>query len=666
MKKDLPSERALGMDRPITRRDFLNGVAIGTAALASAPLLAESPTDPAAPSPALTSAMGSSPVSSAAQDAAGYYPPLLTGMRGSHPGSFESAHALRDGKTVPAPVDAGEQYDLIVVGAGISGLAAAHFYREHAGRASRILILDNHDDFGGHAKRNEFNLDGHVALLNGGTLEIDSPRPYSKIADGLLRTLGIEVEKLIKTTQHLDFYKQMGLKQATFFDRESFGTDKLVLGMGSNPSDKAVLAQALLQTPLSARAREQIMQIETAPLDYMPGLTSAEKKLRLSRISYEAFLRDVVKVDPAVNTYYHATTMDEWGVGTDAISALDCWGYGIPGFQGMKLAKGSTARMGPTPAGYADTGGSYKLHFPDGNATIARSLVRDLIPQAVGGRASPANRAEEIVTARVDYSQLDRPGAPIRLRLSSTAVRARHLGDPQTAGEVEVTYVRGGAAHTARARGVVLACYNMMIPYLCPELPPAQKQALHSLVKTPLVYTSVALSNWQAFAALKLYRVYAPGSYHSTFYLNPHVTIGSYRSTASPSEPMLVHMVRTPCKPGLPEQEQNRAGRAELLATPFETFERNIRDQLGRTLKDGGFDPARDITAITVNRWPHGYAPEYNVLFEPELPDDQLPHVLGRAPFGKITIANSDAGGAAYTDSAIDQAHRAVMELMRS
>jgi spermidine dehydrogenase len=658
MKKSRSQDRILGMDRPITRRDFLNGVAIGTAALAGAPLLAEPPASKPGTAAAATPSI-------AAQDAPGYYPPLLTGMRGSHPGSFESAHALRDGKPSPAPVDTGEQYDLIVVGAGISGLAAAHFYREHAGRSSRILILDNHDDFGGHAKRNEFNLDGHLNLLNGGTLEIDSPRPYGKIADGLLRTLGIQVDKLIKTTQHPHFYEQLGLKQGTFFDRESFGTDKLVLGMAGSRSDKSMLAQAVSQAPLSARAREEILRIETGRIDYMPGISSAEKKQRLSRMSHEAFLRDVVKVDPSVNRYYHAITMGEWGVGTDAVSALDCWGFDMPGFQGMKLDPGSISRMGPTPAGYEDTGGSYRLHFPDGNATIARALVRDLIPEAVGGRGR-AEGIEELVAARVDYSQLDRAGAPLRLRLSSTVIRARHLGDPMTAAAVEVTYMRSGAAYAARARGVVLACYNMMIPYLCPELPAAQKEALHSLVKTPLVYTSVAISNWQAFAALKLYGAYSPGGYHTYFHLNPHVTIGSYRSPTSPNEPTLVHMVRTPCKPGLPEHEQNRAGRAELLTTSFETFERNIRDQLGRTLKDGGFDPARDITAITVNRWPHGYAPEYNPLFEPDLPEPQRPYVLGRAPFGRISIANSDAGGEAYTDSAINQGHRAVMELLRS
>jgi spermidine dehydrogenase len=644
MKKNKSLDRALGMDRPITRRDFLNGIAIGTAALAYAPRLASS-----------------TPL--AGQDALADYPPLLTGMRGSSPGSFEAAHALRDGATSPPPTDTGEDYDLIVVGAGISGLAAAHFYQAHTGRGSRILILDNHDDFGGHARRNEFNLDGHLHLANGGTLEIDSPRPYGPAAAGLLKTLGIDVAALAKSTQHLEFYDHLGLQRGVFFDRETFGTDQLVVGLGGYGVDKPTLARALALAPLSERARKEIAQIQTAQIDYMPDLSSAQKKQRLSRMSYEAFLSDVVRVDPAVVKYYHAITMGECGVGTDAVSALDCWGLGIPGFQGMKLAKGSIPHMGYTPAGYEDTGGSLRLHFPDGNATIARLLVRELIPQAGRGAKPSAGSVEDIVTARIDYSQLDIAGTPLRLRLNSTAVRVRHLGEIPS-GPVQVTYQHAGRAYTARGRGAILACYNMMIPYLCPELPEAQKAALHSLVKTPLVYTSVALRDWRAFANLKLQGVYAPGSYHTELRLNPHVNIGAYRSTKSPSDPILVQMVRTPCKAGLSEHEQNRAGRAELLNTSFETFERNIRDQLARTLGEGGFDPARDIAAITVNRWPHGYAPEYNPLFDPELPESQQPHVVGRAPFGRITIANSDSGGAAYTDSAINQGYRAVMELL--
>jgi spermidine dehydrogenase len=227
-----------------------------------------------------------------------------------------------------------------------------------------------------------------------------------------------------------------------------------------------------------------------------------------------------------------------------------------------------------------------------------------------------------------------------------------------------VIYSRGGTLHRTTARRCVLACWNMMIPYLCPELPQSQKAALLQLIKTPLVYVSVALRNWRAFQRLGIRRVDAPGSYFSSFELNEAVDIGGYTSVRSPDEPILVRMVRAPAKYGLPEREQHKVGRAELLATPFATFERNIRDQLGRTLGGGGFDPARDIEGIAVNRWPHGYAPEYNSLVDGDTPSDQMPNILGRQRSENIAIANSDAGMGAYTDVAIEQAYRAVSELM--
>jgi spermidine dehydrogenase len=633
-------DRDLGEHRQIPRRDFLQGALVAAATSLAGPLLKA------------YAAEGTGP-----QNASEYYPPALTGLRGSQPGSFEDAHALRDGRTPGSPKDTGESYDLVVVGGGISGLSAAHFFRARSASGTRILILDNHDDFGGHARRNEFQVGGHdgpgrLQLLNGGTLGIDSPRPYAPIPAGLLQELGIDVEGLSRKVEHPKFYDSLGLRTGVFFDRETFGADKLVTGVGVLP-----VKQLLADSPLSARAREDIQLIEEGSIDFMPGLSSDAKKLQLSKISYSNYLRDYVKVDPATVAFYQSRTHGEWGVGIDAVSALDCWGFGLPGFKGLKLAKGVIARMGYTPSGYAATGGSSTLHFPDGNATIARLLVRNLIPDVIPGKT-----AADIVTARADYSRLDRAASAVRIRLNSTVVRARNSG----AG-VEVTYLNEGAPFTVRARNCVLACWNMMIPYLCPELPEPQKAALHKLVKTPLVYTSVALRNWEAFDQLKVSRVYAPGGYHSSFGLNWKVDIGTYRSPESPSDPILVHMTRTPCKPnvGLPEHEQNKAGRAELLETPFATFERNIREQLARTLAGGGFDPARDIEAITVNRWPHGYAPEYNPLFDPDVPEEQRANVIGRAKFGRISIANSDSGGAAYTDSAILQADRAVNELLK-
>jgi hypothetical protein len=190
------------------------------------------------------------PEERAAQDLPGYYPPLLNGLRGSHPGSFEAAPALRDGRGLEQDIDTRESYDLVVVGGGLSGLAAAHFFRARNAAAGRVLILDNHDDFGGHAKRNEFQLGGGMQLSNGGTLEIDSPRPYSAVSAGLLRELGIDVAALSSEIEHRKFYSALGLLHAAFFNRETFGADKLVVGLGTVPTRK-LLADA----PLSARAR---------------------------------------------------------------------------------------------------------------------------------------------------------------------------------------------------------------------------------------------------------------------------------------------------------------------------------------------------------------------------------------------------------------------------
>jgi spermidine dehydrogenase len=629
----------------ISRRDLLQGAAITVVASGLSPELAQA-----------------AAAERAAQDQPGYYPPLLNGLRGSHPGSFEAAHALRDGdfwkganSGVGALQETGETYDLVVVGGGISGLSAAYFWRKARPNA-RILILDNHDDFGGHAKRNEFRVGGGLQLMNGGTLSIESPYPYSPVADGLLAELGCRPAELAKACAHPEAYRDMGLKPAVFFDRVSFGTEKLVLAPGREATVDEIEAFAAA-TPLSDAARKSLVAIETDTTDPMPGLSSAEKKDRLARISYRDYLLDTLKADPGVIPLYARRTDGLWGCGIDAVSALDCWGSEMPGFQGLKLEHGSTPQMGYTPAGFAETGGSYVFHYPDGNASIARMLVRSLVPGSLSGAT-----AQDIVTATADYSRLDRPGNAVRIRLSSIVVRARNLGDPDKSRGVEVAYSRGGQLYRVIGRACVLASWNMMIPYLCPELPEPQRDALHQLVKTPLVYVSVAIRNWDAFHKLGISSVHAPGGYFSSVYLNPTIDIGGYTSPRTPDQPMVVHMLRTPAKPGRPEREQHKLGRYELLATPFDTFEQHVREQLDAILGPGGFDSERDIAAISVNRWPHGYAPEHNSLIDPDLPPDQRPNVIGRQRFGRISIANSDAGLAAYTDVAIDQAHRAVGE----
>jgi spermidine dehydrogenase len=646
-------DRDLGMHRKITRRDFLNGVAVtGGAVMMPWHLLADDEGGP--------------------EKSPDYYPPALTGMRGSHPGSFDAAHSLRDGTfwdSAGSPEPTGETYDLIVVGGGISGLAAAYFYRQAAGPNRRILILDNHDDFGGHAKRNEFRVNNSLRLEYGGTYAIESPAPYSKVAKRVVEELGIDVPSYSRYYQ-AGLYPSLGLRASIFFDRETFGVDKLLVALPSfSGGEKEFIAtgkseawkQIQTEAPIAEQAKRDLARLHHDRQDYMPGLSSDAKKRKLARISYASFLRDLVKVHEDVVKIYQPVLHPYFGVGIDAIAAQDAWGTDLPGFEGMNLdpSPGKGMNRDAIPDDEAE---KYFFHFPDGNASIARLLVRKLIPAAIPGRS-----ASDIVLAKANYSKLDVSGAPVRIRLNSTAVRVKHLGDAQAAKEVEVTYARRGKIYTAKATNAVLACWHVVIPYICEELPASQKEALASAQKVPLLYTSVAIRNWTSFLKLGTNAAYSPGGYHSRLSLDVPVSIGGYECTRKPEEPMVVRMMKAACKPGLSARQQHSAGRMELYTTSFEDMERKIRDQLSRTLGAGGFDPGRDIAAITVNRWPHGYAYEYNSLWDSFwLEGGVTPCEIARKPFGRITIANADAGAYAYTDEAINQAYRAVGEITKS
>jgi spermidine dehydrogenase len=635
-------DRALGMDRPITRRDFLDGVG----AVAAGVLLpgCAKPGRDAAP---FWGMPGFEPRAD--------YPPARSGMRGSHAGSFEVAHelALR-GRSDWGPVSEPDpDYDLVVVGGGISGLAAAHYALERD-RGARILVLDNHDDFGGHAKRNEFELGGRRVIGYGGSQTLEDPEEYSATARSLLNELGVDLGRFDEAYDE-GFYRRHGLAGGVFFDRATYGVDRVVRHevvaysgyLPLAPSDLSA-EEAVARMPLSPPARTELLRLLAAKEDRL-AIPAEDQPEYLWRLSYRDFLVRHFDVGEAEVFALLEGALTDIGLTLDAAPALGVIDYvGLPGVGGTSIQRW----------GFEEN--PYIAHFPDGNASIARLLVRRLIPDV-----APGSSMDDVVTARFDYARLDEPESLVRIRLRSTAVRVEHEGEPESAERVAVTYLRDGQAERVRARACVLAGYNAMIPHLCPELGRKQKQALSLCVKTPILYTTVLLRSWRAWKELGIGAVSCPGSYHANALLDFPVDLGGYRFSSSPDQPILVHMERfgKPATPGLAPREQYRAERHRLLATPFAEIEREIRIQLDGMLAPGGFDAVRDIEAITVNRWAHGYSYMYNPLFDDLSDPASLPHVIGRARFGRIAIANSDAGARPTIDSAIDQAHRAIAEL---
>jgi spermidine dehydrogenase len=648
-------DRELGMARDITRRNFLHGFAGGVAASA---LLASSGSGHAETVRHANIGFGRRDVPQSTA-----YPPIRAGLRGSHEGSYQVAHALaHDGKTdwgTPADPDT-ETYDLVVVGGGISGLSAAFFYREQHPSA-RILVLENHDDFGGHAKRNEFQVGDRAILGYGGSQSLDGPGDYSKVMKRLLKKLAVDTRKFDRTYYDNDFFRRHGLTDNVFFDKKTYGVDRVVpfpladtsLFLPTTPVTGG-LTEAIAKMPISDEARRQMIRLNTLTEDRLEDHGLWSESGYLENISYLNFLKNDLGIsNEEVLSIYRDVPAPNMASGIDAVSAQECLAFGMPGLKAT-----STGLFGGLIRQVIDWSAEpYIYHFPDGNASIARLLVRSLVPQCTAG-----NTMEDIVTAQFDYGKLDLAGAAARIRLDSTVINVEHEGSTAS-GDVKIDYIRKGKHERVSARNCVLACYGMMIPHLCPTLPENQRAALSTQIKAPLVYTNVLLNNWQAVVKQKIGIAHCPGSWHQLALTDFPVSMGEYNFANTPDQPIMMCLEHIPTAPGLPPREQYQIGRNELLTTDFETIERHVRTHMAGMLGPGGLDPAEDILGITVNRHAHGYAYGYNDLFDPDYEEGKAPHEIGRQKFGNITIANSDAGASAYVDAAVDQAWRAVNEL---
>jgi spermidine dehydrogenase len=625
----------LGMNRAISRRDFLNGVAltiggvaIGAAGMPRMGFAATPPGDPAE----------------------------ITGLRGHSETAMNIGHALRDGSfwdSAPAPEQTGETYDLIVVGGGISGLAAAYLYRQQKPDA-KVLVLENNDEFGGHARRNEFTASNGKKLIGyGGSQSLQTPTYFSGAVKKLLTDIGIDLTKF-ETYYDQAWHEDRELGDGILFRKEDWGVDKLVV-------TTEAAADWVQETPLNDTAKANLIELIDGPPDYLAGKTRAERFEILAQTTYADFLTEIAGYDAELVTYFQRSTEAYFGVGIDATTALDAWGNWNPGFDGLDLGERPYKTMSPSGRLALTDPDPYIYHFPDGNAGVARALVRGLIPDAL-----PGSSMEELVNNNVDYTRLDVEGSPARIRLGASVVKVKHDADPASAGSVTATYVEEGKLKTATAGHLILACWHRIIPYLTDEISAEQVTALQDQHKVPLIYTNVQLRNWEALKAAGIAGFEDVTGFWNGAEIDFPVSVGDYKFADTPADPMILHLSKIPTTgdPKMTAREQAAAGRQYLTTVTFEDMEREVRDMLDRALSPFGFDAARDIEAITCNRWSHGYALEYMRPWDKFWPDGPLPIEVARMGWGRVAIANSDSGAYAYAHSAMDQAARAVNELV--
>ena len=516
-----------------------------------------------------------------------YYPPALTGLRGSHVGSSTHAHSRAWAKKSDwgPTTELKAEYDLIVVGGGISGLSAAFFYQQEHGRDKKVLILDNHDDFGGHAKRNEHTVGDDTRLIFGGSQSLQSPHTYSDISKKLIGDLGVDLDRF-KTAYDFDFFERNKLGAVTYFNKQRFGEDKVVKHpfcdypwyVQGLQRPRLSHEEAARQTPLSEKGKAQLLRVLKGGLHVLK-VSKEDLNEYISTHSYFDYLKTTLGVDdPGVLEMARNSAVDFPGAGADVLSMAEALESGVLGLDPLSLkdvlGEEEYKNKIREHAYILDEGDQYIHHFPDGNATIARLLVKKMIPDVGEG-----DNAEDIILSKFNYSELDKSGNRVRIRLNSTVVNVVHGGDPNSSSDVSVNFINGNKSFEVKGKGVVMACYNGMIPHIVPDIPSDQAAALKRMVKIPLQYTTVGLRNWKAMKEMGIGMAMSPGNMHQVVMMDFPISMGGYSFTKTPDDPCAIQMIGCPFGEtvGAPPVEQFREARHRMLGLNFGDYEKEVR-----------------------------------------------------------------------------------------
>jgi spermidine dehydrogenase len=630
-----PGDRALGMDRPITRRDFL-----GTTLLASGAVLLESAT----PAELLA----------AKDDFTGYGG--IGEYRTSNGNTWEvleAGHAIRDKSYQALPADTvetGESYDCIIVGGGISGLAAALFFQRQAGPGKTCLLVENHPIFGGEAKQNEFLVDNHRLIAHQGSAIYQLPYPHSFLAR-FYDSIGL-------TTPKLTYQKWGGPQPELTLSRtpyEAAGKERGQYGFwfgskfGQQPGLWLIdpIGKQLRGAPVGGATREEWMR-------WLAGKHVSGKSFEHPQVEGDGISRylDSITLEQhymeqfglsqqTVRTFLSPVEGGGSGLGPDALSAYCEYAYEM--LHPLADEEGGTDQM-----------------FPGGNTTIARLLVKSLLPASIAGRAS----VEEVTRNSVNLSALDAAGSPTRIRLGSTVLSVEHHGEASKAEWLSIAYLQGGKVYRLKARAAVMAGGSWTTKHIVKDLPQSHVEAYAQFYRSPCLMANVAVRNWNFLYKLGISGCRWFEGLGNYMEVRKLATTGIDQPTIGPDAPIVLTLKVLYSYPGYSTEDQGHRGRGEMLATSFAEYERRIRAQFTAMFAGSGFEAQRDIAGIILNRWGHAYLSPQPGFFFGQNGQPAPRQVLRAAPFGRIAFANTDLAGAMDHRYSILEAQRAVNQLL--
>jgi spermidine dehydrogenase len=634
-KENSRADYALGMEHSITRRDFLNATLV-----ASGSLLLNS----LAPADLIAAHAKANPRE---DDWTGY------GGVGDYANSngntlavLSAGHEIRDGRfeNLPASViDTRETYDCVIVGGGISGLAAALTFERLAGPGKTCLVLDNHPIFGGEAKRNEFLVDGHRLIAHQGSAFFPVPYPRSFIAR-FYESIGLKAPRLeyqkwgsSEPEMQLSRTPYLGAAPNSTYFGAKFGQQQ---GLWlTDPWGKD-----LEKAPVSPKEKAELAKFQsaTASNDHAPQYTGDAISRRLDSITLEDHMieRNAISRE-TIRTFLSPGEGGGYGLGPDALSAFTAYAADLL-----------------HPLDISDETGTQM--FPDGNSGIARLITKSLIPESIAGDHS----LQDVCRNAINFAALDRAGSSARIRLDSTAVWVKHEGDPAKSEFVTIAYTRGGKTYRVKARSVVMAGGSWTTRHIVRDLSADRVQAYRQFYRTPCLMANVAVRNWRFLYKMGISGCQWFEGLGNYMQVRKLATCGADSPTIGPDSPVVLSVKVLYTYPGEPTEQQGHMGRAELISTPFREYERQIRQQFTEMFAPSGFDAKRDIAGIILNRWGHAYlSPAPGFFFGKDgqpAPSD----VLRAAPFGRIAFANTDLSGVADHRSSIIEADRAVGQLL--